>query len=439
MKPAALLIAFFVADVTPPIGHPLCGGLVPPARRIVDPLHACGVVLKVQDRPIVLCVVDWCEIHSDAHDRWRRVLAEAAGTTPERVMVSAIHQHDTPIADLEARHELEARGVKGTLTEPAFHERAVQRAAAALRKALRNPQPVTHIGLGQAKVEKIASNRRILQADGKVHKMRGSSCTDPDLIAAPEGTIDPYLKTISLWNGDKPVVALSCYATHPMSYYRTGGVSCDFYGLARERRQKDDPSVGQIIANGCQGNIGAGKYNDGSPKMRRVLTQRLYDGMVRAWKDTKRMPIEKVAFRSVPLELPLKKDPAFSLGRFQKVLDDPKKASKEKVRAALAVNWINRTLSGETLDVPVIDFGVAQILLTPGEAFVEYQLLAQKLRPDAFVMTIGLGDVGPGYIPTDEAYDQGGYEVGPWSFVGPGSEKAMTEAIRAALLPKPTR
>lgn len=439
MKPAALLIAFFAADVTPPIGHPLCGGLVPSMQRVVDPLQARGFVLKGRCKPIVVCVVDWCEIRNDAHSRWREVLADAARTTPDRVLVSAIHQHDAPIADLAARRLLETHGVKDGLTDPDFHEHAVQRTAAALRDAMRNPQPVTHIGLGQAKVAKIASNRRIVQPDGKVHKMRGSSCTDPELIAAPEGLIDPYVKTISFWHDDKPLVALSCYATHPMSHYRTGGASCDFFGLARKRRQKDDPTLGQIIANGCQGNIGAGKYNDGSPKMRPVLTQRLYDGMVRAWKNTQRKPIEKVTFRSVRMKLPLKTDPAFGLERFQQIVADAKQKKGERVRAATAAQWIKRGRAGETIDLPVIDFGVAQILLTPGEAFVEYQLLAQQLRPDSFVVTIGLGDVGPGYIPTDVAYDQGGYEPGSWSFVGPGSERAMTDAIRAALLPKAAR
>ena len=48
-----------------------------------------------------------------------------------------------------------------------------------------------------------------------------------------------------------------------MSYYGKGGVSADFLGLARKRRQADDPKVFQIYASGCSGNVTAGKYNDG--------------------------------------------------------------------------------------------------------------------------------------------------------------------------------
>ena len=47
------------ADVPPPLGSPLCDGLVKPAKEIVDPLSARGIVLLSEDRPIVLCAMDW--------------------------------------------------------------------------------------------------------------------------------------------------------------------------------------------------------------------------------------------------------------------------------------------------------------------------------------------------------------------------------------------
>jgi hypothetical protein len=49
----------------------------------------------------------------------------------------------------------------------------------------------------------------------------------------------------------------------------------------------------------------------------------------------------------------------------------------------------------------------------PGELFVEYQLAAKAARPDRFVAMAAYGDYGPGYIGTEIAYSQGGYETGP--------------------------
>src|SRR5207249_10874741 len=82
---ANLHLAPFRFDVTPPLGHSLCGGWIKPAEAVDDPLFALGFVLLGVGKPIVICAVDWTGLLNDAHVAWRRALAEAAGTSPERV------------------------------------------------------------------------------------------------------------------------------------------------------------------------------------------------------------------------------------------------------------------------------------------------------------------------------------------------------------------
>ena len=432
VKPNSL--ATFVADVTPPVGHPLQGGVgVQPVAEVADPLLAHGIVLLGNDQPIVIVAFDWCGIGNDAHDLWRQALADAAGTDFRRVLVTTLHQHDAPMADLTAERLIaELKLGRGTL-DLGFHQRAVERTAAALKESLKNAQPLTHIGIGQAKVEKVASNRRILGENGKVILVRGSSSKDPRAKEAPEGTIDPWLKTISFWNGDKPLASLSVYATHPMSHYGRGQVSSDFCGLARQRRQADDPGVLHFYATGCGGNVAAGKYNDGTPEMRAVLTERMYEAMKAAWTDTKRHALGEVQFRSVSLRLPPKESGRFQVSELEKMLRDPHQTFDNRARTAFALSWRKRCDSGRELDIPALDFGPAQLVLLPGEPFVEYQLAAQKLRPDSFVVVMGYGDYGPVYLPTDRAFEEGGYEPGDWSFVAPGVEKAILGGLATAL------
>ena len=88
-----LRLATFRADVTPLVGAPLCGGLVKPVVGVSEPLLALGVVILSDDKPVVLCAVDWCEIRAGDHVHWRETLAQAAGTTPERVALHSLHQH----------------------------------------------------------------------------------------------------------------------------------------------------------------------------------------------------------------------------------------------------------------------------------------------------------------------------------------------------------
>src|SRR6185295_18348471 len=87
-------IATFSAEITPAAGHALCGGMVAPAARIADPLFGRGIVLWGGGEPIVFAALDWTELRNDAYDRLRGELAKAAGTTPQRVLLSCVHQHD---------------------------------------------------------------------------------------------------------------------------------------------------------------------------------------------------------------------------------------------------------------------------------------------------------------------------------------------------------
>jgi hypothetical protein len=430
-KPS-LQLATFTADVTPPLGHPCMGGGIAPAARIDDPLFANGLVLVGRGKPIVLVGIDWCEIRNDAYERWRTALAEAAGTTPERVLVACLHQHDAPIADLEAERLLEKHHAAGRICDLEFHERAVRRVARALRERLRHLRPVSHLGTGQAKVEKVASNRRSLGPDGKPSYGRMSATRDAELRARPEGTIDPWLKTLSFWDGERPLAAVSVYATHPMSHYGKGGVSADFVGLARKRRQADDPKVFQVYLSGCSGNVTAGKYNDGSPGNRPILADRIYQAMRAAWQNTRKLPLDKLDFRLVKLRLEPRTGPGFTAADLHRRLQADKRPFGQCL-AALGLSWRKRAEAGHRIDVPALDLGLAQLVLLPAESYVEFQLLAQKLRRDSFVVVVGYGECAPGYIPIERAWREGDANLSDWCWVAPGAEQAMTAALTEVL------
>jgi hypothetical protein len=402
-----LHLATFAADVTPPLGHPLCGGWIEPARGVDDPLRALGVILLGMGEPLVLCAVDWCGIRNDANLAWRQALAQAAHTVAGNVCVHAVHPHNAPFADTEAQRLIEE--VKGPPSlDLKFFDQAVKRTAEAARAALAKTTPFTHVGVGRAKVEQVASNRRILGDDGKVKYTRTSATKKKEVRDEPEGLIDPWLRTLSFWNGEQPLAALHYYATHPMSYYGDGRVSADFCGLARQKRQQDDAKVFQVYFTGCAGNVTAGKYNDGSHENRPVLRDRVYDAMAAAWKATERHAVKGWEWRSEPVKLPPRSEKSFGAEESRKVLEDAKQTAARRNNAAFQLAWLKRI--DRPIDLTCLDFSKALVLHLPGEPFVEYQLKAQELRKDAFVCVAGYGDGGPGYIPTDRAYLEGGYE-----------------------------
>lgn len=432
--PRDLRLAVFDADVTIPLGHRCMGVLPAKSSEIADPLEAIGFALLGADAPIVVVAFDWCEIRNGAYDAWRDTLARVAGTTRERVLISCLHQHDAPVIDSDAQTLLDAVGLEGELFDRAFHQRCLERVSAALARALKSPHRVTHVGSGHARVEQVASNRRVLDSSGRASFRRGSaSGGDAILRDAPDGEIDPYLKTLSLWDGDRPILALHAYATHPMSYYGRGGVSADFVGSARRMRSREQPAVRQMYVSGCSGDVTAGKYNDGSAGMRPVLAARLQRAMQVAWNDTQRKPIETVALRRVVLDLPFHDGKPFSDDAMSAMLHNRSAKTTDRILAAMGLASRRRGVEGRKIDLVAIDFQTAQIVLFPGESFVAYQLLAQKLRPDSFVLCIGYGECWPGYIPTDAAFvdkfDEG------WRWVATGCESRMRRALEQLLAP----
>ncbi len=428
---ALFRVATFEADITIPVGHACMGGGVEDAKEIVDPLLAKGFVLTGLEQPIVVVALDWCQCNNDSYDRWRDALAEAAGTTRSRVMLATVHQHDAPICDLTAQKLLDEQGLAGYNCDPKFHEQVVQRTAQALKKSLGSLRRVTHFGIGQAQVERIASNRRVVSPEGQISWNRGSA--SGNLYDAPEGEVDPWLKTISLWDGDTPLVAWSCYAVHPMSHYGKGSVSADFPGIARARRQSDDPSVFQIYFTGCGGDTTAGKYNTGDPANRPVLADRLYQGMLGAWNNTKRQPLTRAAFRVAELPLPARDDGDYTIEAMQKTLADSQATRWQRISAALGLSWRRRVDAGQPVDVPCLDFGdgAAQFAILPAEMFVGYQLAAQRLRPDSFVIVAGFGDGAAGYVPTDQCWRDGYNDTYCW--VPPMTEQLILRAAAQAL------
>jgi hypothetical protein len=428
-----LRISTFDIDVTPPIGSNLAYDTE--INKWDLGLRAKGIVLMGAGKPIVMCAIDWIGIGNEGMDEFKKALAAAAETTPHRVTVNTLHQHDAPRFDAGAEQILLEAGIDPSVFNPlsfdgTFGRKTIRNLAASVRNSLNHAQPVTHVGLGEAKVYKVASNRNIYGKDGKVRTTRMSSTKDASLRAEPEGLIDPILSLVSFWNNDKPVAIISYYATHPQSYYRTGVVNPDFPGIARFYRQLAVPDALHIHFNGAGGNIAVGKYNDGSHENRLILATRIADGMKRAWEATKRQPITvgDVDWITEPVSLP----PAKYLYNLQRELQKDNTPLLKNSENAGKMAFLRRYEAGKQIDVACLKLKNARILYMPGELFVEYQLAAKAERPDLFVAMAAYGDYGPSYIGTGKDYENGGYEVNA-SYVAPDAEGILLKAIKDLL------
>jgi hypothetical protein len=290
----------------------------------------------------------------------------------------------------------------------------VARTAAESMKKLRR---VTQLGYGLAKVEQVASTRRVLTDDGKLRYWRPSCPNSPDgglttdLKDMPEGLIDPYIRLFSFWDGNEPLAAMTYYACHPCAFYGGGEVTSEIPGLARAARDAALPGVMNIHFNGAGGNVAVGKYNDGTPAAQPRLAKRLDSSMKAAWESQEKLPCDahNLNWRVCPVRLPVCKE--FNEAKLLKVIDDPRTDKYARVREAYKLAWLRRDVAGRRIDIGRLRIGPVYVLHMPGELFVEYQLTAQRMRPDKFVCMAAYGDWGPAYIGTKAAYSQGGYEA----------------------------
>lgn len=428
-----LRVGTFKLDGTPLIGTPLCDGLCPPAATVADPLSIRGVVLVGAGKPIVLVAFDWVGIGNSGYDAFREAVARAVGTDADRVAIHSLHQHDALGCDFDAETILAQHGLSGAMFNVADAREKMAQLAVAAKQAVKKAEPITHIGLGKAKIEQVAAARRVLGDNGKIKYTRTSTTRNPEARAEPEGVIDPYVQLLSFWNGDRPTAILSYYATHPMSNYGKGEVSADFIGLGRNAHERAT-GVFQAHFNGGGGNVTAGKYNDGSLENRKIFTDRVEKGMAEAWKATQKTPVTAADVKWTVEGVTLPVHPRYlDHSTIEKQIDDAKLTVGKRVQQARHLAFAKRMAAGHKIPLQLLQLGGVNVLHMPGELFVEYQLAAQQMRPDAPVLMAAYGDYGAGYICLKRSYDEGGYESGPVSRVAPEVEQVLMSAMRRLL------
>ncbi len=427
---AELRVGTFQVDASPKIGGPLA---YDPTKEITSPLSCRGIVLLSDQQPVVLCTVDWLGIANGANEKFRKSLADAVGTTADRVAVHTLHQHDAPRCDLTAAEILAPYGQTAAHFDVPLIEQVIKNASDAAAAAKNTAKTVSAIGVGQAEVKDVASNRRILGPDGKVVATRYTACKDEKMRALPTGVIDPILRSLTFYDSSKPLAVLTFYATHPQSYYRTGGANPDFPGMARNAREAET-GVFHLHFNGAGGNIGAGKFNDGSTENRQVLANKVAAGMRDALASEKKQDASKISldWTTLPVAIPLAAH--LNHKELEAAVASDETPFAQRVHSAEKLAFLRRSEAGVRIPIGRLKMGDSQLLFMPGELFVEYQLAAQHMLPNSHVFMAAYGEYGTFYIGTRVAYPQGGYEtsVGA-SNVAPETEAVLLEAMRQLL------
>ena len=187
-----LRVATFCSDATQPLGSPTYPS-GKPLETVETPLLAKGIVLDDGQQRIVLCAIDWCGLCGPAHSLVRQKLAAAADTDVSHVTVHTVHQHTAPYVPIDSLEPQDQTGKTAANAVGPVVQQMAERLSTAVKKSLAQWQPFNAIGVGQAKVDRVASARRILTKDGTI-RTRWSACKEPDLRTSRKVASIPCLR-----------------------------------------------------------------------------------------------------------------------------------------------------------------------------------------------------------------------------------------------------
>ncbi len=429
---------FGKACITPELGTPCALGLDNEAEEIFDDIFVRALCLADGAETMVALSVDVIGLNKPETRAIAERAARATGIAPERVVVHCTHTHQSPNSRIEYGEYLAEHGLRSY--SPESWEQLQAGAETACRGAREDLQDA-RARYGEAEVAGIASNRRILDAHGRA-ALRGSRVT-AEMREHPEGHIDPRVRVLAFERARDRVFAM-CYCCHPSAAggdegpYLTG----DFPGHALSLLEND--ALAGLHFTGPCGNINPGKYTVDTRKgdvarMGRILAQ----GVARAL-DAAEPVGDGCGWAREELRLPLRQGlPSLDeletrvlagIEEFKGIKAEGKRLpGGGELRRNLAKLIVLRQAQGDELVSELVAWriGEAAICFLPGECFLG---IDEGIREAAVgpLLTVENCDYSPSYIPTPEAYEQGGYEASV-AHVAPTAFSRVIEAGRKAL------
>jgi neutral ceramidase len=432
-------------DITPPIGYRMDGYFTERlSTGVKDPLMAKALVFQQGDTKSALVVADLLGVPQTLTREVRARAAVRTGIPAANIAVTATHTHTGPLFSGERARIFsdQARQKSGSdpLASINYVERLRDRLVEVIAAANADLSPAT-LDFAAAREDRLSFNRRYHLNDGTVATNPGIS--NPKIVG-PAGPIDPDLPFLLISkprlntdetraSGEKtPVGSLSVFAMHLDT---VGGTeySADYAGqlTGALRREFGDKFI-SVFGTGTCGNINHIDVSGTRRYSARLIGEQL---AISALSIRSREPIADAALGAASGRLSL---------ALRKVSDAQVAAARANVPkiGTTDLPFLTQVETVSTLDLfsrePTLEAEVqvlrlnrdTAIVLLPGEIFVELGLAIKRASPFKHTLVIELSNDNPAYIPTEEAFKQGGYEPVNSRIEPGGGEQLVAEALR---------
>ncbi len=375
----------------------------------------------------------------------RQVIGSQCDVPPDNVLIHATHTHSAPAAS----------GKIGLAEEVAPHVADIQ---ALLRKAASAVSEADYalkdrawgdavFAVGKAREQRLCFNRRLRRRDGTT-QMNWEALQpnfDPSEILQPWGPADPELVCLSVRHEQNLAATVVNFGLHPAILAGDNWLySADFPGYLAEALSRTlGEKCTSVFLNGCCGDVNHVDYRERFQGRGYQMAQRVGYMLAAAAHEAVNagVPVETDHLQVSRELVALQRLKISSSQRdwCEQVLEDarrhPRQGQVDGVPdvyyAKLRLRMWREQDEPDHAEVMVIRVGDVAIVGLPGEAFSQLGLEIKRRSPAPHTLVAGLSNDAIGYLPTQESFEQGGYETTPGStFYEPGSaERIVASAV----------
>ena len=433
---AEFMAGFSRVDMTPPIGTELAGySRKRVSDGIIDTLDINAVAFSDGTNKAVVISADVINFRA-YFDLYRKNAAAAAGLPPEALFIACTHTHTGPMI---------GRSFYGTtfdsFAKASIYERFVgERLKDAVKLAISDLAPAK-LSVARGEAKNISFIRRYRMKDGTCRTNPGRGNKD---IVEPVGKPDEMVQLVRIDREGRDAIAIVNFQCHPDTI---GGnkISADWPRVVRETFERVVDGAKCVFVNGAQGDsnhvcVDLSRKNVARSRdvIYRHMGRVVAGEAIGLWDVCEAVPAGKVGFGVAVKKVRSHRPSPEEIPEAQRIVDLVKAGKQNEVPGEGMMRMTNMAAASRKIhlkdgpdffDFPLSAVTVGDTLAFvgfPGEPFTAYGTTLKERSPFKMTVPACIVNGNFGYLPTDEALRETGYETQGSLFV-PGLETVIVE------------
>jgi len=430
-------------DITPQMGAPLAGNPRPvnAAVGVHDPIAANIICLDDGNTRAFLIGMDLLGVEVDTCEKICAGIANSTGVSAQNIMISATHTHSGPNAPRLYYSAYEDPLVleKEAAEVEIYLEQLVEKVVAGAVAAAERMVDCT-LSFGQASDGRFSHNRRLRMKDGSICMIFEPYRLE-DIVCLSDPVSADTVSVLKITAADGKILALYVhYATHPaIACGLDFLVSRDFPGwMTDSLKACYGNNLVVLYANGAEGNMAVPSPEEGFrntfEECARVGTQ-LAETVAAVADNAKLLTDTRLNSAVTQIQVQYRSFTPQQVAEAKKVLEtapseEQLHGAPPKLSALATLKFHGLRGQLDTLPIQGITIGNLLLMAVTTETFRDLAIEMEN-RWDGPALLVGLANGYHGYIPTEQAFSEGGYEVLPNedSRYEPDSDKKLLEGM----------